>query len=151
MIKDIRLFFRQLMSDPEMEPKKGHIAEIHLASAALLFEMIQSGENSASEWETTRSILRVTFELNDESLESLVKEAESSIRDAHDFHQFTQLINLHYDYEEKKLLLEALWKVAFADGRLDMYEEHFIRKIAGLLHMAHSDFIQAKLRAKGGA
>jgi len=31
---------------------------------------------------------------------------------------------------------------------LDKYEEQFIRKLSGLLHVAHSDFIKAKLRAR---
>lgn len=45
--------------------------------------------------------------------------------------------------------MELLWRVAFADGRLDRYEEHLIRRIADLLHLPHRDFIRAKLRAQG--
>ena len=46
--------------------------------------------------------------------------------------------------------MELLWLVAFADGRKDPEEEHLIRKIAGLLHVAHPDFIDAKIRARRG-
>ena len=42
-----------------------------------------------------------------------------------------------------------LWLVAFADGKKDAHEEHMVRKIAGLLHVAHPDFIDAKLKARG--
>ena len=62
--------------------------------------------------------------------------------------QFTQLVNQHYDHDAKIQLVENLWQLALADGRLDKYEEQFVRKISGLLHVAHSDFIKAKLRAK---
>ena len=44
--------------------------------------------------------------------------------------------------------MELLWLVAFADGKKDPEEEHLVRKIAGLLHVPHPDFIDAKLRAR---
>ena len=43
------------------------------------------------------------------------------------------------------LLLEDLWRVAYADDKLDKYEEYQIRKIADLLYIPHSIFIQSKL------
>ena len=45
-------------------------------------------------------------------------------------------------------LIENLWRIAFADGELHHYEEHVIRRIAGLIHVSHMDFIAAKLRAE---
>ena len=46
-------------------------------------------------------------------------------------------------------LLEALWRVADADAAMHKYEEHLIRRVADLLHVPHSGFIAAKLRATG--
>ena len=48
----------------------------------------------------------------------------------------------------KKRLIKSLWNVAFADGKLDKYEEHLIRKISDLIHISHSDFINQKIKAK---
>ena len=42
----------------------------------------------------------------------------------------------------------AMWKIAYADGNIDKYEEHIIRKVSNLIYVAHSDFIKAKLSAK---
>ena len=39
--------------------------------------------------------------------------------------------------------------VAFADAEKHPLEEHLIRRVAGLLHVPHPDFIDAKLRARG--
>ena len=39
-------------------------------------------------------------------------------------------------------------QVALADGKLAAIEDHIIRRIAGLLHLPHEDFIRLKLRAK---
>ena len=41
-------------------------------------------------------------------------------------------------------MLTAMWRVAFADGDLDKYEEHLIRRTTELLRLDHSDFIRAK-------
>ena len=41
-----------------------------------------------------------------------------------------------------------MWRVAFADGNVDKYEEHLIRRVHELLHLDHSDFIAAKQAAR---
>jgi len=38
--------------------------------------------------------------------------------------------------------------VAFADGRIDKYEEHLIRRMADLLHLNHREYMQARHRAE---
>jgi uncharacterized tellurite resistance protein B-like protein len=40
-----------------------------------------------------------------------------------------------------------MWKVAYADGDLDKYEDNIIRKVADLLYIRHSDFVRTKLEA----
>ena len=62
--------------------------------------------------------------------------------------EFTSLINDSCSKKEKYNLLVILWKVAYADGHLDKYEEYYIRKIKDLLYLSQSDFIKAKLEAK---
>jgi uncharacterized tellurite resistance protein B-like protein len=41
-----------------------------------------------------------------------------------------------------------MWRVAFADGHLDKHEEGIIRRVADLLHLRHSEFMQCKLLAR---
>ncbi|MEK9649197.1 MAG: TerB family tellurite resistance protein, partial [Gammaproteobacteria bacterium] len=54
----------------------------------------------------------------------------------------------HFDYAEKVQLVMNMWEVAFADGKIDRYEEHLIRKVAELLYLDHKDFILSKQRAR---
>ena len=61
-------------------------------------------------------------------------------------YDWTSSINESYDYEQKKDLIKLLWDVAYADGRIDKYEDYTIRKISELLYVKHSDFIRMKLR-----
>jgi len=41
-----------------------------------------------------------------------------------------------------------MWAVAYANGNLDKYEEHLIRRVAELTYVAHEDYIRAKLDAQ---
>ena len=45
-------------------------------------------------------------------------------------------------------MVELLWLVAFADAEKHAHEEHLVHKIAGLLHVPHPDFIDAKIKAR---
>ena len=47
-------------------------------------------------------------------------------------------------------LMEAMWRVAYADAELSSYEQHIMRRIADLLHIPHATYVNAKMRAKGG-
>ena len=78
---------------------------------------------------------------------ALVEEAERHIDQSHDLYQFTSQVNRAWSDTEKVRLLEALWRVAAADEAVHKYEEHLIRRVADLLHVPHSGFIKAKLRA----
>ena len=53
-----------------------------------------------------------------------------------------------YSYPQRVALIEAMWRIALADNRLDRYEEHLIRKVAELLYVSHRDFIGAKLHVQ---
>ena len=122
---------------------------IEFATAALLIEVSRSDEErTEDEKQSIISILQGLFEFNEEELSNLIELAEDAIEEAHDLHQFTRLLNENYDYSGRKELVVQLWRVAYADGRIDKFEEHIIRRIAGLLHVDNSDFVQAKVSAR---
>jgi uncharacterized tellurite resistance protein B-like protein len=50
--------------------------------------------------------------------------------------------------EQRGVLVENLWRVAFADGELDVYEDQFVRKIADLLYVPNTECMLARQRAK---
>ena len=122
---------------------------LQFAMAALLLELARADFDSQDqERDLIMTLLRDSFGLEETELLELLALAGAASDEANDVFQFTQLVNQHFSHDEKIKLIEQLWRVAFADGRLDKYEEQFIRKLSGLLHVAHSDFIKAKLRAR---
>jgi uncharacterized tellurite resistance protein B-like protein len=121
------------------------VQEIQLATAALLIELAKADRAvDDKEWRIIVDTLERTFHLPTETLQELVSLAEEELQEATDLFQFTQLVNQHYSYKDKLQLLKAMWQVAFADGQIDKYEDHLIRKVAGLIHVPHSDFIKTK-------
>lgn len=144
MLTGIRDFFSGMASASESSEERS-TQEIQLATAALLIELARADfAVDEKEWQVIVGALQQTFHLPAETLQELVRLAEEELQEATDLFQFTQLVNQHYSYKDKLMLLENMWQVAFADGRIDKYEDHLIRKVAGLIHVSHADFIKTK-------
>jgi uncharacterized tellurite resistance protein B-like protein len=147
-----RLFAREVPAAASSQPERDH--EIRLATAALLFEIVRAdGSVEESERSMMRAAVRSTFDLAAGELEELVRLAEDASARAVSLYEFTQVVDAAFSPEEKKRVVELLWLVSFADDRKDALEEQMIRRVAGLLHVPHPDFIDAKIRARsaGGA
>ena len=77
----------------------------------------------------------------------LLELASRKVDEATSLYEFTRLINDHYSAAQKLRLIDAMWSVACADGAIDKYEEHLIRRVAELTYVPHSDYIRSKLTA----
>jgi uncharacterized tellurite resistance protein B-like protein len=63
-----------------------------------------------------------------------------------DLFQFAQVINAHFSREEKLNVMEGVWRVIYADGVLDKYEDALARQLATLLRLDHKDVIDRKVK-----
>lgn len=145
MIESINSFFKKHLLIPEDDPGKQHTIE--LATAALMIEVARADYQEKSvEFEAINQLLNGHFDLSEEETTTLIELAEEEARDLTSYHQFTSLINANYGQPERIKIIELLWQVANADGEIEKYEDHLIRKIADLLYVSHSDFIAAKHR-----
>lgn len=148
MLSSIKKFFEDHLQ-PEISDGITNAKGIEYATAALLIELAKSDfAEHPTERQLIIAMLRDTFALADADLQELLALAESGTSDANDIFQFTSLVNDHYTIDQKIMLLENFWKVAYADGRLDKYEEQFIRKVAGLINLPPSEFTKTKHRVK---
>ena len=103
---------------------------------------------SHTEERAIRAILREHFELSDEELDELVRDADDRVEQSTALSEFTGELNRIFSAEQKAQVVEYLWQVAFSDQYLDKFEEYTIRKVADLLYVPHRIFIQAKHRAQ---
>jgi len=123
---------------------------IHLAAGVLLLETAHiDDECTAEEMAHVIATLRSDFGLSPAYAEELLALAGAERDKSLDLWQFTNQMNQHYSMEEKMALMEAVWRIIFADGRLEAHEDHFAHKLANLLRLTHKQLIEAKLRARG--
>ena len=119
------------------------------ACAALLVE-IAFADKDFDETEKTslKQSLIETYAVDESDIEEIIKDAEETVSESTSLYGYTRVVNDEFEYEDKLSLLKNLWKVAYADGNLDKYEEHLIRKISDLIHISHTDYINIKLEIR---
>jgi uncharacterized tellurite resistance protein B-like protein len=121
-----------------------------LAVAQLLMEMARADYAAdASELTMVRDLLTRAYELNSEELDALLEEAGEHMSRSVSLYDVVAALNEALGHEERRNLLGMLWRVAYADGTLDKYEEALLRKLSDLLFIPHSDFIREKLAVLG--
>ena len=120
---------------------------IMVATAAILLEVANIDEKfSNDERERILTILKSRFNLEDDYVVELVELSDEQRKKTIDLWHFTNIINQTYSSKEKEQIIESIWQVIYADGRLDKYEDHIVHKLSNLLHIPHSKMIQAKLK-----
>ncbi|WP_428100026.1 TerB family tellurite resistance protein [Candidatus Rariloculus sp.] len=118
---------------------------IELATALLLVEVARADyQADLIEDEEILSLLRSSFELDDEELSLLVDEARAESDHAASLQAFTRTLHEQLTVQEKHRVVEMLWRVAFADLNLDKHEDHLVRQVAGLLYVSHNDLIRIR-------
>ncbi|KZN53507.1 hypothetical protein N474_20835 [Pseudoalteromonas luteoviolacea CPMOR-2] len=119
------------------------------ALAALMVEVMRAdNEIAPQELDMVAKLLQRQCQLSAQSSELIRTEALQLVDTAIDLHRFIKVVNEHTDEQARIEVIELMWLVAFSDGKLDPQEDYTVRKIAGLMYVAHADFITAKLRAK---
>ena len=151
MLKKIKEYISDLGNEsseiPNQEQKDTEI--INNACAALLIETALADKVfNEDELISMQQTLKKVYKIDEKDIEELINESKKKVSESTSLYEYTRLINDFCDYKDKIRLVNNLWSIAFADQQLDKYEEHLIRKISGLLHVNHKDFIQQKLIVK---
>lgn len=125
---------------------------LRLALAALLVEAaLMDGAFEDSEREIIAQLLRSAFSLDETECAALIAKAEAAQSNSTQLYGFTRPLMDGLPPEDRVKVIEYLWAVAYADGKLDPYEDHLIRRIAGLMHVSDRERGEARKRALMGA
>jgi uncharacterized tellurite resistance protein B-like protein len=145
MIVKIKQFFEQHIIVTESVSTDVLEHQLRLACAALMIEVLYADYSvGQGELDTLRQVLQDNFELEKNEADRLIELAEEERAVATDYYQFTSLINEFYSQQQKRELVTRLWQMAYADHSVHKFEEHLVRRLADLLHVPHSAFIQSK-------
>jgi len=122
---------------------------IRLAAAALLVEVARADfDFDTEEALALEELLRRHYELTEEEATLLREEASARVEHSVSLFEFTRTLHERLDERQKSELMGRLWAVAFADGRLDKYEDAMVSKIGELLYVPRSEVMRRKLLAR---
>ena len=125
----------------------GRDDEMKLAAAALMVESaFMDGEFDDAERATISELLKSQFGLSTEESDQLIAVAEQAVQESGQLYEFTRVVKDRYSADERVWMIEMIWQVAYADGRVDHFESNLIRRVAGLLYVSDRDRGEAKKR-----
>lgn len=142
MLKKLATIFR-LSGEKHHQPQQEK--KLELAVAILLVEVMHADHIlDQQETELIGKLLQRYFTFDARQAGELLDLAESKVKQAVSLQEYTRFLNQSLDYKQKVYLIENMWHVVFADGQVDKYEEHLVRKVADLLYIKHQDFMRTK-------
>jgi uncharacterized tellurite resistance protein B-like protein len=148
MIGKLKTLFEQIGAKNKDASITSPISK-NLITAALMIEVMQADFSlDEREQQAFISVLKQSFDLDENEVIELEELAHAKVEEATSLYEFTRQINDNFSAGEKLELIQNMWRVAFADGEIDRYEDGVIRRVAELIYVAHSDFIRMKLEVK---
>ena len=119
--------------------------EIELTASVLAYEIARSdGEIDDNELEVLMEEIKVISHKVNKDEDEILEIIEKYSKDSVSFYEFVEDINNDYTKDEKLSLLKFMWKIAYADGKLDVDEERLIRRLADLIKIKDMDVLKLK-------
>lgn len=138
----LEALLRRLRDDKPEKPDDAR----ERAVAVLLLEVARADfDHDPLELQAIRKALGTEFGLDGDTLDALLSNAQQESKAAISLHDYVQTLNRTMQPEDKRRLMQQLWQVAYADGKVDPLEEHTLRRLADLLHVPHHEYIRGKL------
>ena len=148
MIKKIKDLITKFGKEEEIQ-EESNLTLLNNSCAALLVEIAFADKDfDETEKASLKQSLIETYAIDESVIEEIIRDAEDTVSESTSLYGYTSIVNSEFQYEDKLKLLRNLWKIAYADGYLDKYEEHLLRKISDLIHISHSDYISIKLEIR---
>ena len=123
--------------------------EIELTAAVLAYEIARiDGDVSKSELNILIEEVKLISNKVGKNEQEILDIIEIYSNDSTSFYEFVEDINKNYDKDEKLSLLGFMWKIAYADGRLDVDEERLIRRLADMIKIKDIDVLRLKDKNK---
>jgi uncharacterized tellurite resistance protein B-like protein len=117
--------------------------DYRLAAAALLVHTAAiDGNMSDLERDQLHAVVKRQFGLDEATTDELVAEAAEAEHEAVDLYRFTSLINRSLDAGGRRRIVEMMWEVIYADGRVTDFESNLMWRVADLLGISSRERIE---------
>jgi len=136
-------FFKKNNTSPE--DTKISIFELELTASVLAYEIARiDGNISISELDVLMEEIKLISDKVNKDPDEILRIIETYSKDSVSFYEFVDDINKYYSKDEKFALLRFMWKVAYADGTLDVNEERLIRRLAEMINVKNLNLLKLK-------
>lgn len=146
VLEAVRAFFHARLSHPEDEHRPDRVA---IAACALLLEIAHADGLGPREQESILKAVREDLGVPEEDVQEVLRLAEEARRESVDLYQFTRLVAENFSAEQRRRLVEAIWRVVYSDGVLSAAETQLARRIGDLVGLQQPDIQAARERAIG--
>src|ERR1051325_11628722 len=121
--------------------------DYRLAAAALLIHAATiDGAVDAVERDRLHDVLKRHFVLDDAATAELIEIGTLAEQEAVDLYHFTSLINRSLDEAGRLGIVEMMWEIVLADGRVTEFEDNLMWRAADLLGVSSRDRIALRHR-----
>ena len=138
--------FRKFLADVSQggkHPAQFEANDYRLAAAALLVHAAEiDGNISDVERTTLHQVIKRHFDLDETQTNTLLAEATQAEHEAVDLYHFTRLLNRALDEDGRRRMVEMMWKIVYADGRVTEFESNLIWRAADLLGISSRERIE---------
>jgi uncharacterized tellurite resistance protein B-like protein len=143
MLEGLRQFIADVVSphDTPAFDDNGY----QLAATALLIHVISlDGEPSAVEKGKLHGLIEARFGLDAGSADRLISQAMLAEGEAVDLYHFTSVIMREVDDTGRLRIVEMMWELVYADGKVTEFEDNVVWRASELLGISARDRIDQK-------
>ena len=124
--------FNLFKKEKDAENDNSHLSLISIA--ALLIHSAKIDQNFTEKEKKIIKNALIEMGAPEDTLDEIINEAERKEKDANQILEFTREVK-NKSFEEKNIVIEALWTIIYSDEQADMYETNLMRRLSGLLYL----------------
>ena len=138
-----------LKQDKKVKPEGSDKDELASLVTVLMIEAANADGSLAEEEKVLiTEVIARQFELGADKAEEMMRAAIDQSSERVELHSLLRRLRDNSDYEERLGVMEMVWMVVLADGKLDHIEAQLMRRLAGLLFVSDVDSGLAAKTAK---
>ncbi len=119
--------------------------EIELTASVLAYEIARiDGDVSSDELKVLMEEIKIIAKKVGKKESDILEIIQIYSNDSVSFYEFVEDINKSYTKNEKLSLLRFMWRIAYADGNLDVDEERLIRRLADMIKIKDMEVLKLK-------
>jgi uncharacterized tellurite resistance protein B-like protein len=146
MLNDLRHFFAELTGGAKPQEQFAENDYRRAAAALLVHIATLDGDLDDAKRGKLHDILERAFALDAAATDELIAEAAADDREAVDFYHFTSLLMRTLDEAGRLRIVEMLWEMVYADGKVSEFEANVMWRVADLLAVSTRDRVTLRER-----